>query len=95
MIPVARLGDSTVGYCKKHKAQTGAIVSCSPDVIDNGIGVARVGDTVRAACGHTGVIVSGSGTDIVDGVQLARIGDNFDGYYSGHIVGGSPDSVSG
>lgn len=94
MRPIARLGDRTKGVCKGHKDPIvigGTIVSSSDDTIANGSGIARIGDTVKADCGHTGTIISGKPDDIANGRSKARIGDSFTGVYSGNIISGSPN----
>ncbi|HRR48407.1 MAG TPA: PAAR domain-containing protein [Bacteroidales bacterium] len=93
MAKVSRLGDAVTGYCSSgiHGYQDGVIIECSPNVNANGIGVARVGDKVRANCGHIGTIVSGALNTNANGRAIARIGDSFSGTYSGTIVAGSPN----
>ncbi len=93
MAKVSRLGDAVTGHCSAgdHGHQNGVIVECSPDVNANSIGVARVGDRVRANCGHYGTIVSGASKTNANGRAIARIGDSFSGTFSGTIVAGSPN----
>jgi uncharacterized Zn-binding protein involved in type VI secretion len=88
---LARLNDATTGSCAIHGPQSGTITSASGDVSANSLGVARVGDTVTAACGHTGSISSGAARTSVNGSPAARINDSFTGTYSGTITGGSPN----
>ena len=95
MSGIAILGDSTVGYCKIHQIQVnGTIVSASTNVGCNGMGVARLGDTVLAECGHIGTIVSASTTDYVNGMGVARLGDTVDGDYEATIVSASIDTFA-
>lgn len=92
---IARLGDSTTGYCKIHQIQvSGTIVSASTNVGCNGMGVARLGDIVLAECGHTGTIVSASSTDYCNGMGVARLGDTIDGDYEATIVSASTDTFA-
>jgi len=91
---IARLGDSTDGYCTKHKRKvSGTIISASPDHQCNGRGVARLDDTVLADCGHTGTIVSASANVSCNGRGIARLGDSTTGDYQATIISASPDST--
>lgn len=93
MTGIARLGDSTTGYCSSHKKIfTGVIISASTDSLCNGFGVARVGDIVASSCGHTGTIISGSTDTFCNGAGVARLGDSFTGTYSGTIISASTDT---
>lgn len=95
MLGIARLGDRTMGTCSCHETPitvAGTIISASSDVIVNARGVARVGDTVQADCGHTATIITGKPNHLVNGRQVARLGDEFDGCYSGVIITASPDT---
>lgn len=92
---IARLGDSTYGVCNCHDEPItvgGKIISASEDVFVNGRGVARIGDTVMADCGHTGKIISGKEDDFVNGRSVARLGDRFTGCYDGNIISASEDT---
>ena len=95
MTGVARLGDKCVGICKAHKNRqfNGTIISASSNITSNGVGVATLGDKVRADCGHEGVIISASTTSTAGGVGVARLGDKFDGVFVGQIVAAS-DNVT-
>ena len=77
---------------------SGPIVSCSPDVLANGIAVARLGDGVSHNCPHcgTGNISSASGTVKANGIGVARLGDSvtYPGG-GGTIVSASPDVFAG
>ena len=95
IIQVSRLGDTTTGICDEDGEIEGEIVSASPDTYANSIAVARVGDTVRASCGHTGIINSGSNVVYANGQAIARVGDTFEGVYTGTITGGSPNVFNG
>lgn len=72
-----RLGDNDTG----HDACGGtALVSASGNVIINGKGAGRVGDSYAPhGCdshpSHSGVIASGSGTVFINGKAAGRIGD--------------------
>lgn len=92
---IARLGDFTNGVCYCHDEPipvSGEIITSSNTTKVNNLGVARVGDTVMATCGHTGVIVTGKDTHLVDGVKVARLGDTFEGCYIGEIITASEDT---
>lgn len=89
---VARLGDSTYGVCKIHNKQvSGIIISASSDSDCNGRGIARLGDTVLADCGHTGTIISASPDTICNNRGVARLGDNTSGDYIATIISASSD----
>lgn len=92
---IARLGDSTYGTCHCHDEPiqvSGTIISASPDTNANGRGVARLGDTVKASCGHTAIIISAKTTQFANGRGVARLGDKFTGCYIGTITSASPDT---
>lgn len=88
--PVARLGDRTDGVCFGHPVPLpigGEIITASTDTLTNTPrGTARIGDTVRADCGHTGQIVSGSPNVYANNRNVARLNDNVKGTYVAKIV---------
>jgi len=81
--------DTTIGRCTEHGQQSGVVMLASFDAFTEGLGDARMTDTVMAACGDTGTIISTSLTSYVNGLGSARLGDTFVGKYSGTIVLGS------
>lgn len=94
MIPVARLGDRTIGVCNCHDSPItvgGTIVTASIDEYTNDLGTARLTDIVLADCGHTGTIVTASELTYVNNLGVARIGDQTTGCYVATIITGSPD----
>lgn len=95
MIGVARLNDVTHGTCYAHDSPiqvSGKIISASTDTLLESRGIARLGDTVRASCGHTGKIVSASPNVICNGMGVARLGDSTHGNYIAKIVSASTTS---
>ena len=93
---VARAGDIWSGICCCHNdpdciSMSGPIVSFSADVIGNGRGAARLGDSVIGNCGHPGNIVTASPNVICNGRGLARLGDVVVGCTIGQIVTCSGD----
>lgn len=77
MSAATRLGDSDTGH---DACPATDLVSASPDVIINGKGAGRVGDSYAAhGCidhpSHSGVIASGSTTVFINGRPAGRIGD--------------------
>jgi len=91
----ARLGDLTMGVCKVHGKQKGTIISASPDVFCNGKGVARLGDMVKAACGHTATIITCSPDTNCNGKGVARLGDKVrSDVYDATIITGSEDTIT-
>lgn len=91
---VARIGDKTRGVCRIDGFQSGKIIQGSNDVLTNNRRTARVGDRVRANCGHIGVIVSGSNTVRSNFKKNAAIGDRTTGIYKATIVSGSPNTYT-
>jgi uncharacterized Zn-binding protein involved in type VI secretion len=88
----ARVDDLCTGRCSKHKnpiTVDGVIVGGSVGSSSDGRAMARVGDLIKANCGHTGFIDSGVSNITSDGIPMARINDTFSGDYTGTIVGGS------
>lgn len=97
MARVARVGDRTEGTCSCHPTPIsvgGQIETGSPDTYVNGRAVARLGDTIRADCGHTAEIVSASATVFANKIQVARDGDRGEGCYSCTIIEGSDDTFT-
>lgn len=95
MLYATRLGDTDTG----HDACPGTVlVSASTDVIINGKGAGRVGDSYSPhGCivhpSHTAHIISGSSTVIINGLAAARVGDAID--CGGTVATGSPDVIIG
>ena len=84
-----------MGTCYCHDSPIsvgGKIISASETRFVNGKGVARLGDTVQADCGHTGKIISAKETEFVDDRGVARLGDNFNGCYVGKIISASENT---
>ncbi len=97
-LPVARMEDIGIGVDDCHstpKGGTGTIIQGSPNVIANGLPVARLMDIVLFGDGHSGVIIQGSASVFANGLPVARMTDNFVGCFSGTIIGGSPNVVAG
>lgn len=95
-LPVARLNDTTHGVCSEHGPIKGKIITSSSTTLINNRGVARIGDTVQADCGHTGIIITGSDA-FIENKQLrniARVSSKFEGIYSGIVISGSPDTLT-
>lgn len=94
----ARLNDRTDGTCY-HPSHTsplatgGTITSASPDVIINGVGVARLGDQVTTDCGHVDIIDTASGDTFANGIKSARLDDTVgtNGIYIATIITASTD----
>lgn len=92
----ARIGDVGTGICCCHsdptcQARTGIIVEGSSTVFADGLGMAGIGNVVKAEpCGHTGILVSGSTTVFREGIGASTIGSPFgSGCFSGIIVSGA------
>jgi uncharacterized Zn-binding protein involved in type VI secretion len=94
---IARLGDKLRGICKCHGSPisvTATIITASPDTFANGLGVARLGDTVKTSCGHYGKIVTASPDTFANGLGVARLGDTTSGCFIGSIITASPDTLT-
>lgn len=90
-----RLGDLNTGH---DTCPPTALVSASSNVIINGKGAGRVGDSYAAhGCIahsiHSGVISSGSGTVLVNGKAAGRIGDSVS--CGGSVAEGSGSVIIG
>lgn len=76
---VARIGDPAIGHPSYDQT---AITSGSGNVMAEGIGVARVGDTCSTHTdgnsSHAPSLAGGSGTVMVNGVPMCRVGDMTD-----------------
>lgn len=96
MPAAARRGDSGVPHCSSYTISSG-----SGDVLINGRGAARVGDTSTThllpggkRCGsHAATISSGSGSVRINGRAAARVGDPLSGCT--RISSGSGDVIIG
>ena len=91
---VARIGDTFKAVCCCHKNcknVSGVIITGSPNVFVNGIGVAFCTSIGKATCGHTTVVVSCSPNVIVNGKGIARLSDVVNGCPKGVIVSCSPN----
>ena len=82
MPAATRLNDSTTGTCNLGlpccpHGRTGTNSEVSPDVIINGLGAHRKGDTGPTNCPHGGTFATtgGSSTVFINGRAATRIGD--------------------
>lgn len=94
---VARQNDIVIGDCEVHGRNIkGRIVEYSTDVQVNGRGVARIGDKVRAECGHESTIITGSTSEKPNSKPgIARQNSNVglpNEPYKGRILTGSTDT---
>lgn len=95
MAAATRLGDSNTGH---DSCAPVALASASSDVIINGKGAGRVGDTYAvhgcdAHPAHSGSIASGSATVFINGKAAGRIGDPVS--CGGSVAAGSPNVFIG
>jgi uncharacterized Zn-binding protein involved in type VI secretion len=95
MPAAARRGDAGVPHCSPY-----VIASASADVVINGRGAARVGDTSAPhllpgrRCGtHTAGIVSGSSSVIINGRPAATVGSRLSNCTA--VATGSADVIIG
>lgn len=89
------LGDNDTGH---DACAPTALISASSNVIINGKGAGRVGDSYAAhGCivhsPHSGVIANGSGTVFINDKAAGRIGDSVS--CGGSVAEGSGDVVIG
>jgi len=94
---VARLTDITFGVCSCHKypiSVSGVIINGSGKTFAESLNVARIGDIVRASCGHTGIIITGSGIAFADSIGISRLSDITTGCYKASIVSASGTTFS-
>lgn len=96
----SRLGDIGVGICCCHSdppciPMVGPLITASTNTSINGLGAARLTDIVIGACGHPGVMITSSTTAKVNGLGAVRVGDFFTGCFTGTIVTGSPNQITG
>ena len=105
MPAATRLGDSTVGTCNVGlpccpHGRSGTNAEVSPNVIINGLGAHRKGDTGPCNCPHGGTFqsVGASGTVLINGRGATRIGDSTVcmgcGQRGSHVAG-SPNVIMG
>lgn len=90
-----RLGDMDTGH---DACAPTALISASSNVIINGKGAGRVGDSYAAhRCvvhpSHSGTIASGSTTVFINGKPAGRIGDSVS--CGGSVAEGSGDVIVG
>jgi uncharacterized Zn-binding protein involved in type VI secretion len=100
MPAVSRLTDIWTGICCCHSdptciSMTGYIITCSPNHISAGFGVARLTDITIGGCGHTGQIITGSTVNITNGLAKAMIGSQVTGCNIGTVVTGAPNHITG
>lgn len=95
MPKATRLGDNDTGH---DACAPTALVSASPNVIINGKGAGRVGDSYAPhGCvvhpAHSGVIASGSASVFINGRPAGRVGDAVS--CGGNVAVGSNNVIIG
>ena len=88
MLGCTRVSDVFIGVCFAHKTPigiSGVIVTNSPNVSEENLKVARLGDVGVASCGHSGVIVTSSGVTFVNNIGHARLTDIVSGPFIANI----------
>lgn len=94
-VGIARVGDRTTGTCYCHPVPInvdGTIITGSTDTFVDNLPVARLGDVVKADCGHTGTIVTSSSSVFCNNLGVARLGDQTSGCYESTIITASTDT---
>ncbi len=99
-ISQARISDVGVGTCCCHSdptciPMTGTLITGSPNVNCNGLGMGRITDVMLGQCGHVGIMVTGSASVRGNGLGSCRLSDYFTGCFFGTVVTGSPNVNSG
>jgi len=94
---VARQNDIVIGDCEIHgKNIKGRVIEASTNVQVNGRGVARIGDKVKAECGHESTITSGSTSEKPNSKPGIAKQNSTVGLpnepYKGRIITGSTDT---
>lgn len=90
---IVRKTDQFSGICLRcdgNPSVTGQVHTASNDVFNNGLGVARYGDTILASCGHYGFLYA-TGKTMVNGRQVGLLGDVVGNDLDGTIVSASSD----
>lgn len=95
MAQATRLGDTDTGH---DACPPTALISASSNVLINGKGAGRKGDTYAShGCNvhpsHSGNISGGSSTVFINGRAAARIGDSVS--CGGSVATGSPNVIIG
>lgn len=98
--PQARISDIGIGTCCCHSdptciSQIGTLVTGSPNVNCNGLGISRITDVMLGRCGHVGIMVTGSFRVKGNGLGCCRLSDYFTGCFFGIIVTGSANVLTG
>lgn len=71
-----------IGYCNTcRKTVQGKLDTYSNTVYLENLPAGRVGDMVRADCGHLGMIMDGSNSIFIDGVFAATTASSINGIY--------------
>jgi len=100
MAGIARIGDRTHGTCYSHSHKKpisvgGTIISGDGSTVyADKLNVARIGDPVRADCGHTAIIITGSPKTYSNQISVARLGDMVHGVYVATIISASGTTFS-
>lgn len=92
----ARLDDKTLGSCSIHGENIGGkIITASGDITVNSRGIARLGDKVKADCGHEAIIITASSDKIANNRGVARLNDQVgNSPYTGKIITASSDDFT-
>jgi uncharacterized Zn-binding protein involved in type VI secretion len=93
---VARLNDKTIGDCAEHGSNiAGRIITASGNTSANGRTIARLGDRVKADCGHEAKIITASGDTSTNTRGTARLNDKVgESPYTGKIVTASANTFN-
>lgn len=99
-IGVATYGSIGVGVCNHSSHddpidQSGIVIGGASTVSANGLAVGQITSIVLGNDGHIGIIITGSGTVTANGLGVAYIGSSFAGDFSGIIVSGSGNVLTG
>lgn len=96
----SRQQDLGVGICCCHPPvpcipMTGFVLTYSFNTLVNSLGAGRLTDIVIGYCGHTGIMITSSNKTFINGLGSIRIGDRFAGCFTGSIITGSGNTITG
>lgn len=97
-VSVAKIGDTGIGTCPKHKSPkiyNVTFISGAGTVNANGVPIANLTTVGIATCGHPTVVISVSGTVNAEGTGVHRVGDSGMNYGTYTVVSGSGNVNSG
>lgn len=87
---------TAIGYCTTcRKTAQGKLDTYSDTTYFEDKPAGRVGDTVKAECGHTGIIMDGSTSVYIDGMLAATTASTIQGIYIARFIEGVNTLIEG